>query len=119
MDITLVNMPFAAIQRPSIALGTLKSVLQANGLKVHVTYANLWYAEFIGLDPYLRIEDTRAQDVLGDWIFGAAIVCSVRTAIWLVALQSKRLSYCIASGDSPRHLLTWSLIAFSRSAQGS
>ncbi len=65
-------MPFAAIQRPSIALGTLRSVLQANGLKVHVTYANLWYAEFIGLDPYLRIENTRAQDVLGDWIFGAA-----------------------------------------------
>lgn len=72
MDIVLANMPFAAIQRPSIALGTLKSILQGSGLKVHVAYANLWYAEYIGLDPYLRIENTRSQDVLGDWIFGAA-----------------------------------------------
>ncbi len=72
MDIVLVNMPFAAIQRPSIALGTLKSILRDTGLSVHTAYANLWYAEYIGIDSYLRVERTRSQDVLGDWIFGSA-----------------------------------------------
>jgi ribosomal peptide maturation radical SAM protein 1 len=72
MDIVLVNMPFAAIQRPSIALGTLKAILRDAGLTVYTAYANLWYAEYIGLDSYLRIEKTRSQDVLGDWIFGHA-----------------------------------------------
>lgn len=72
MDIVFVNMPIAEIQRPSIALGLLQSILGKAGMDVHVAYANLWFAEYIGLDSYLQVQNSRTQDVLGDWLFAEA-----------------------------------------------
>jgi ribosomal peptide maturation radical SAM protein 1 len=72
MTVVFVNMPVAGIERPSIALGTLKSILTQAGIEVRVAYANLWFAEHIGLESYQQLDMTRAQDVLGDWLFSAS-----------------------------------------------
>jgi len=71
-SILFVNMPVAAIERPTIALGTLKAILERAGHKSSVAYANLWYTEHVGLDRIQMIESTRPQDGLGDWLFAAA-----------------------------------------------
>jgi ribosomal peptide maturation radical SAM protein 1 len=69
MDIVLVNMPMAPLLRPSIALGILKSILRDAGFTVHVLYANLAYADYIGLKTYLAMDRTKVPMLLGDWVF--------------------------------------------------
>jgi len=70
-DICLVNMPVVAVERPSIALGLLKAELEAAGMTVAVDYANMHYAEYIGILPYREIGGIRPEDGLADWLFGA------------------------------------------------
>ncbi len=68
--IHLVQMPFGSVERPSLALGLLKASL--HGLAVEVTYANLAYAERIGLDLYRTVELTRSEELVGEWVFSRA-----------------------------------------------
>lgn len=70
--VLFVNMPLAAIERPTIALGILKAILAGAGQPCDVAYANMWYAEYVGLDRIDLLDSTRPQDGLGDWLFGAA-----------------------------------------------
>jgi ribosomal peptide maturation radical SAM protein 1 len=69
MDVCLVNMPYTGIARPSAALGLLQAVLERDGLRAETLYADLLFAEQIGLRSYKLIIDTRAPDALGDWTF--------------------------------------------------
>lgn len=65
-------MPFAPLQRPSIALGLLAAVLQREQISVNIRYANLEFAAHI---PWAQSEiftETPPQDCLGDWIFAQA-----------------------------------------------
>lgn len=50
--VSLINPPFANRNYPSLALGLLKSCLVQHGHQVNVYYANLLYAELIGVDAY-------------------------------------------------------------------
>ena len=70
--IHLVQMPFGSVERPSLALGLLKASLSEAGLTCDVTYANLAYAERIGLELYLTVELTRSEELTGEWIFSRA-----------------------------------------------
>jgi magnesium-protoporphyrin IX monomethyl ester (oxidative) cyclase len=67
--VVLVLMPYADIARPSLALSTLKACLTQVGIGCTVHYANLRFAEKLGLDmpeaPYLA-------RLLGEWIFSRA-----------------------------------------------
>jgi ribosomal peptide maturation radical SAM protein 1 len=72
MSVVFVNMPVAAVERPSIALGILKAILAQADLSSQVVYANIWFAEHIGLEAQQLIESTRPQDILGEWLFGGA-----------------------------------------------
>lgn len=71
-EVVLVQMPYVALQRPSIALSLLKAAAQLEGLTCQVVYPNLWWAEEIGLGLYEAVASTQNDDLLGDWIFAGA-----------------------------------------------
>jgi ribosomal peptide maturation radical SAM protein 1 len=70
IDVYLVNMPYVALQRPSIALGLLAAILERDGLSTEVRYANLDFAEYEV--PTEILGETAPQDCLGDWTFAGA-----------------------------------------------
>jgi ribosomal peptide maturation radical SAM protein 1 len=73
--VLLVNMPFAALDTPSLALGLFKSRLRQDGIPCDVQNLNFTFAEIIGQDNYdfmLRLsailggEQLFARAVFGD-----------------------------------------------------
>jgi len=50
--VLLINMPFAAVESPSLALGLLKSKLVSEGIPCDVEYLNIRFAEMIGMENY-------------------------------------------------------------------
>ena len=75
--ILLVNMPFAALDSPSLALGLFKSRLRQDGFVCDVEHLNFALAEIIGYDNYefmLRLqaivggEQLFARSLFGDWL---------------------------------------------------
>jgi ribosomal peptide maturation radical SAM protein 1 len=70
--VSLVQMPYGALQRPSIALGLLKAALERSDIACQVVYGNLAFAEEIGAEVYLQIEQSSTAGLLGEWTFGAA-----------------------------------------------
>lgn len=71
-DVVLVQMPYVALQRPSIALSILQSALERSDISAQVVYPNLWWAEEIGVSLYEAVASTQNDDLLGDWIFAGA-----------------------------------------------
>jgi len=69
MDVCLVNMPIAAVQRPSLALGLLSAVLERDGISTKVLYPDLWFAEYFGLRLYRQLYQGRPDDLLTEWLF--------------------------------------------------
>ncbi|MGK7877582.1 MAG: RiPP maturation radical SAM C-methyltransferase [Xenococcaceae cyanobacterium] len=69
VDVCLVLMPYMAIERPSIALGLLKAALNKQGIQATVVYANIWFAEEVGLDHYVNFP---AYPLRGEWTFSQA-----------------------------------------------
>lgn len=69
IDVCLVQMPFADIVRPSLALSLLKAALDAGGIRSVVEYGNIAFADMLGATlpdlPYLR-------QFLGEWVFASA-----------------------------------------------
>ncbi|TAN49377.1 MAG: RiPP maturation radical SAM protein 1 [Methylococcaceae bacterium] len=70
MDICLVAVPDMPLSRPSIALSILKSSLINAGFETGVLYANLEFAEQIGIENYWFIS-TYADflDQVCEWLF--------------------------------------------------
>ncbi|MFL6259162.1 MAG: RiPP maturation radical SAM C-methyltransferase [Thermoanaerobaculia bacterium] len=72
-DVCLVNMPYASLNRPSLALGLLKAVLSREGIATSVLYPNLTFAERIGLRLYHLCSSQLPKDFLvGEWTFAEA-----------------------------------------------
>jgi ribosomal peptide maturation radical SAM protein 1 len=67
----LVNMPFAGFRQPSPALGLLSAVLAQSGAEATVVDATLTFAEALSPELYDTVAGWQAQDLLGDWVFGA------------------------------------------------
>ncbi len=72
LRVALVNMPFAASERPSIQCGLLKAGLARAGYSVDVFYLNLEVAIEIGHDVYRKLADARWDHLLGEWLFSVA-----------------------------------------------
>jgi magnesium-protoporphyrin IX monomethyl ester (oxidative) cyclase len=72
VDVLLVTMPYSNIHRPSIALGLLKASLQGTGITCGVEYANLRFAELVGLDVTGLMYFTRTDSLIGEWTFAGA-----------------------------------------------
>lgn len=69
MDIVLVIMPKADVERPSIALGLLKAILARHDIPAKVLYGNLRYLEYFGPDAYRLLGFARPEEALVDWLF--------------------------------------------------
>src|SRR5215212_7424147 len=73
-NVSLINMPFASLQMPSIALTQLKSVLEEkldNQVSVEVHYLNLDFALEWGLELYEAVTGSMESQNsgLGEWLF--------------------------------------------------
>jgi Radical SAM superfamily len=77
VDVTLVSMPFAEVQRPSIALGLLQACLGGTGIRSEVVYGNLRFAETIGVVAYQAIQATPTDHLLGEWCFADRLLADV------------------------------------------
>ncbi|ACI58194.1 Radical SAM domain protein (plasmid) [Rhizobium leguminosarum bv. trifolii WSM2304] len=69
VPIVFVNMPVSAIERPSLALGLLKSALARAGLQSAIAYANLWFVEYLGPADHGLLQKSPPEDALVDWLF--------------------------------------------------
>jgi ribosomal peptide maturation radical SAM protein 1 len=74
--VTLINMPFATVRLPSIALTQLKSVLEERfgaQVAVRLLYLNHDFAHHLGLRLYAEMADSLEANMcgLGDWFFRA------------------------------------------------
>ncbi|MDH2399144.1 RiPP maturation radical SAM C-methyltransferase [Bradyrhizobium sp. SSUT18] len=69
VPIVLVNMPMSAVERPSLALGLLKSALTQAGLQATIAYPNIWFLEYIGIADYGPLESCPPEEALVDWLF--------------------------------------------------
>lgn len=72
--IALINMPFANLALPSIALTQLKSLVESHfreQVSVNLLYLNHDFANYLGLDLYhLVVNSPESQNSgLGDWFF--------------------------------------------------
>ena len=72
-DVVLVCMPFAEVQRPSIALGLLKAALAGTKIRSQVVYANFHFAEAVGIVAYQAIQSTPTDNLLGEWCFAQSL----------------------------------------------
>ncbi len=70
MDCRLVCMPYMPVERPSLALGLLQSILENNGISVATSYANILWCEKIGILRYEFAE--KAPRMFGEWTFAQA-----------------------------------------------
>ena len=70
-SVCLVQMPFASLERPSIGLSLLKAGLLRRDISCEVVYANLSYAERVGLRAYQQLDRTVTEDLVGEWLFSA------------------------------------------------
>lgn len=81
MRIILVNMPWALIQSPSLALGILTRVAGTAGseIEVETIHANLDYVDWIAereeftLHDYLEYSNLSYRTHIGDWVFSSAL----------------------------------------------
>ena len=69
MRMLLVNMPFANLRWPSLALGLLKAELRCTGIGCDVAYFNFDFAERVGLELYHWIADRFAFVLGGERLF--------------------------------------------------
>lgn len=69
----LVSMPFAAVERPSLALGLLSALLQRAGINVVTRYANLLFLDTLKDEDWLFVEKMPPENAFGDWIFSGTV----------------------------------------------
>jgi len=72
VQVLLVQMPFAAIERPSIGLSLLSAALTEHGVSNRIEYPSLDFAEHVGLPRYRLVDMTRNDDLVGEWVFAQA-----------------------------------------------
>lgn len=70
LDVALVVMPFAAVDRPAIGVSLLQAAAQRQGFSAKVFYCNFDLAESLGQELYGPISDQVPTDSLvGEWFF--------------------------------------------------
>lgn len=70
MDVYLVNMPYAEIRIPSLALGLLHGALEREGFSVTSVYANVRFADDVGVFDYGHLwARARPEEAIAEWSF--------------------------------------------------
>ena len=70
-DVCLVNLPYGALERPTLALSMLKASLTNAGIDCALLYPNFDFAEQIGSVPYADLVWVRGE-MIGEWTFSGA-----------------------------------------------
>jgi len=79
MKVTLVHMPWGAIDVPSLALGIMRAAVARAGHDVEVRYANLDFVDWVtdripfGLPDYRYFSESSYFQGAGDWVFSSAL----------------------------------------------
>lgn len=70
-DVVFINMPFASLYRPSIALSLFQSGLRSRGVTSKILYFTVALADRIGSELYVKLANQypRPNDQLGEWVF--------------------------------------------------
>ncbi|OGT31040.1 MAG: hypothetical protein A3E87_06430 [Gammaproteobacteria bacterium RIFCSPHIGHO2_12_FULL_35_23] len=106
MDVALINMPMAAVERPSIALGILSSRLKQNNISVKSYYAMLRYLNFLGGDRFQWLDLLSARLLVGDWIFSSCIFPdNSDNEKFFDALEEKAFQICHMISEDFREVL--------------
>ncbi len=71
-DVCFVSMPYVEIQRPSLALSLLQSILARDGISSRVLPASLWFAEKVGPLDYTSTVNSPPTFLSGEWTFAEA-----------------------------------------------
>ena len=82
MRVALVVMPFAAITRPSLAVGLLQANLRRVGIHCDAIYANLTLGAMLGAADYRQFSNDAAITALaGEWAF-SQVLLGDRLSTW-------------------------------------
>lgn len=73
MRVALVVMPFAATDRPNLAVGLLKAGLERHGIPTDAKYFNLTFERLFDVEPYQRLAMTHMTPLAGEWIFSQVL----------------------------------------------
>ncbi|MCP4130912.1 MAG: RiPP maturation radical SAM protein 1 [bacterium] len=73
MDVCLVNLPYFTVCRPTLGLSLLNTILNNAAIKSSILYANIRFAEEIGLDRYNLCAYDGRHFFVGDWTFANAV----------------------------------------------
>ncbi len=65
----LVSMPFAPPQRPSLALGLLKTLAMEAGIGTEVLFPCLDFVEAVGFEDHQLLTGTACEEGLIEWLF--------------------------------------------------
>src|ERR1700685_4542743 len=71
-EVVLVSMPYASVERPSMALGTLAAALDRETISTRTIHGNLMFAERIGRVGYEGLNNSDITVQLGEWTFSQA-----------------------------------------------
>lgn len=71
-DICLICMPYASLERSSLALGLINTYISAFGHRVESIYGNLQFAAMTSVDEYFLVEDVNQEALIGEWVFSRA-----------------------------------------------
>jgi len=109
MDVCLVSMPFAEVQRPSIGLGLLKAALTRADIESEVVYGNFCFAETIGLVAYQAMQSGPTDHLLGEWCFAHLLFPSSRKddEDYLNLVLAVRCQGFPAELDQRKDLMQW------------
>lgn len=72
-DICLVSMPYDTLEKPAISISILVAALKRAGLESKAIYTKFWFAEKIGMAPYIffsKFEET--EELVSEWTFAGA-----------------------------------------------
>ncbi len=73
IDMVLICMPYAAVERPSLALGMLAAVLEREGITSRSIHSNLEFVARIGRPLYEIINNSDITLQIGEWTFSEAV----------------------------------------------
>jgi ribosomal peptide maturation radical SAM protein 1 len=109
MEVSLVSMPFAEVQRPSIALGLLHAALLRTAIRSEVVYANFDFAETIGLVAYQAMQSAPTDHLLGEWCFAGLLFPDVpeRNEEYLNLVLEVRCQGFPADLEQRKDLMRW------------
>lgn len=96
MDVIFVNMPLAWIERPALNLSLLAAQLKAAGINTDVIYANIQFADLVGIHANKHFYQMSSELIFGDWLFKPSLFDIDETDtgyIDLLALELKGTFY--------------------------